>query len=84
MLPFVDEKRLFKALKPYYKLLTDEEKRRNLRGEDRLYVSRKNKGYGFIRGLYENHVNAGVESAISIDGMSGTVTISTQCVRTGG
>lgn len=84
LLPFVDEKRLFKALQPYYKLLTDEEKRRNMRGADRLYVSNKNNGYGFIRGLYTNRVTASVESAISIDGMAGTVTISNHCVKTGG
>lgn len=84
LLPFVDEKRLFKALKPYYKLLTDEERRRNLRGEDRLYVSSKNQGYGFIKGLYTNKVQADMESAICIDGMRGTVMISSQCVRSGG
>lgn len=84
MLPFVDEKRLFKALKPYYNLLSDEEIRRNLRGEDRLYVSNKNQGYGVIRGLYTNRVQADFETAISIDGMRGTVTISNQCVKTGG
>lgn len=65
-------------------MLTDEEKRRNLRGEDRLYVSNKNKGHGLIRGLYENRVNVDVESAILMDGMSGTITISNQCVRIGG
>lgn len=84
LLPFVDEERLFRALKPYYDLLTDEERRRNLRGDDRLYVSSKNQGYGFIRGLYDNKVNVDVESAILIDGMAGTVSISSQCVKTGG
>lgn len=84
MLPFVDETRLFKALKPYYKLLSEEEKRRNLRGEDRLYISTKNDGYDLIKALYMNRVKSNIETAILIDGMKGTVTISNQCVRTGG
>lgn len=84
LLPFVDEKRLFKALEPYYKLLSPEEVRRNQRGEDRLYVSNRNKGYGFIKGMYQNKVQTKVEAAISIDGMQGTVMVSEECVRDGG
>lgn len=83
-MPFVDEKRLFKALKPYYELLTPEEIKRNCRGEDRLYVSSKNHGYGTIKGLYTNQVQMNVESAINIDGMTGTVMISEECVTDGG
>lgn len=83
-MPFVDEKRLFKALEPYYKLLSSEEIRRNCRGEDRLYVSSRNKGYGFLKGLYANKVQVNVESAVSMDGMQGTVMVTDECVRVGG
>ncbi|KAG7200142.1 hypothetical protein KM043_000580 [Ampulex compressa] len=34
LLPFVDEKRLFKTLEPYYERLTEAEKKRNIRGFD--------------------------------------------------
>ncbi|CAG9789533.1 unnamed protein product [Diatraea saccharalis] len=52
LLPFVDETRLFKALEPYYKDLTQAEKLRNIRGHDRLYVCTGNKSYEFLSGLY--------------------------------
>ncbi|CAK1547505.1 unnamed protein product [Leptosia nina] len=58
LLPFVDETRLFKALEPYYKDLTQAEIQRNIRGHDRLYVSTGNKSYEFLLGLYQG---AGVE-----------------------
>lgn len=53
LLPFVDENRLFKALEPYYKELTQAEIQRNIRGHDRLYVSTGNQSYEYILGLYE-------------------------------
>ncbi|KAK9497375.1 hypothetical protein O3M35_004707 [Rhynocoris fuscipes] len=48
LLPFVDEARLRKSLKPYYHLLTKDEQRRNTRGNDRLYVSRGADCFEFI------------------------------------
>ncbi|CAK1583944.1 unnamed protein product [Parnassius mnemosyne] len=53
LLPFVDENRLFKALEPYYKDLSQAEKQRNMRGHDRLYVGPGQPSYDFVRGLYE-------------------------------
>ncbi|XP_050663999.1 5'-3' exoribonuclease 2 homolog [Leptidea sinapis] len=53
LLPFVDETRLFKALEPYYKELTQAEVKRNIRGNDRLYVSTGNQSYEFLLGLYQ-------------------------------
>ncbi|KAJ0173442.1 hypothetical protein K1T71_010591 [Dendrolimus kikuchii] len=53
LLPFVDEERLFKALKPYYADLTQAEIQRNIRGRDRFYVSTGNKSYEFLLGLYQ-------------------------------
>nr|CAD7419079.1 unnamed protein product [Timema poppensis] len=84
LLPFVDEKRLFKALEPYYESLTAAEKRRNVRGDDRLYVCLENSGYSFVKGLYENNLELHCETEICIDGMRGTVLIAEDCVRQGG
>ncbi|CAH0728655.1 unnamed protein product, partial [Brenthis ino] len=53
LLPFVDEARLFKALEPYYKDLTQAEIQRNIKGHDRLYVAPANKSYEFLQALYQ-------------------------------
>ncbi|XP_011881333.1 PREDICTED: 5'-3' exoribonuclease 2 homolog [Vollenhovia emeryi] len=84
LLPFVDEKRLFKALAPYYDSLTEAEKKRNVRGDDRLYVGMENKGYDFVKGLYANRIGFDKEVEISVDGMRGTVCLSEDCVSDGG
>ncbi|KAK0093039.1 hypothetical protein PV326_014447 [Microctonus aethiopoides] len=83
LLPFVDEKRLFKALEPYYDALTDAEKKRNMRGDDRLYIGLDNSGYDFIKGLYKNSIEPDVETEISIDGMRGIVLLAEDCVSEG-
>ncbi|KAG6799210.1 5'-3' exoribonuclease 2 [Apis mellifera caucasica] len=83
LLPFVDEKRLFKALEPYYDCLTEAEKIRNVRGDDRLYVGLGNSGYNFMKGLYTNHVRSDAETSICIDGMRGTVLLTDDCVGDG-
>lgn len=84
LLPFVDEKRLFKALEPYYKKLTPAEIKRNIRGDDRLYVSHQNSGYDLLKNLYIQKVDVEAECAVSIDGMQGTVLLSDVCVEVGG
>ncbi|XP_068081097.1 5'-3' exoribonuclease 2 homolog [Anabrus simplex] len=84
LLPFVDEKRLFKALEPYYDALTAAEKRRNVRGDDRLYVAPKNSGFVFVKGLYENKIFKEEEVDIGIDGMRGKVLLAEDCVSAGG
>lgn len=81
LLPFVDESRLFKALKPYYKLLSDGENKRNTRGDNRLYVSPSNEGFSFIRGLYQNEVDNSELVSISIQGMQGKVALDSECVE---
>ncbi|XP_043792293.1 5'-3' exoribonuclease 2 homolog isoform X1 [Apis laboriosa] len=83
LLPFVDEKRLFKALEPYYDCLTEAEKIRNVRGDDRLYIGLGNSGYNFMKGLYTNHVRSDAETSICIDGMRGTVLLTEDCVGDG-
>lgn len=84
LLPFVDEKRLFKALEPYYKKLSPAEIKRNIRGDDRLYVSTKNSGYDLLKNLYRQDLDKDAECAVSIDGMRGTVLLSDICVEDGG
>ncbi|XP_060826692.1 5'-3' exoribonuclease 2 homolog [Bombus pascuorum] len=83
LLPFVDEKRLFKALEPYYDCLTEAEKERNVEGDNRLYVGLGNSGYNFIKGLYTNHVLFDAETQICIDNMRGMVLLADDCVGDG-
>lgn len=58
--------------------------KRNVRGDDRLYVTVKNSGYDFIKGLYENEIDFTDEVNVSIDGMQGTVLLAEDCVVPGG
>lgn len=83
LLPFVDENRLRRAVAPKYELLTDEEKRRNIRGDDRLYIGNNNEGYSFVKEFVKN-AKATIESNISIDGMQGTILLSSDCVQQDG
>ncbi|XP_055848114.1 5'-3' exoribonuclease 2 homolog [Episyrphus balteatus] len=71
LLPFVDERRLFKALKPYYPLLTDAEVQRNKCGDSRLYISTENDRYKTLKSHYKNNIELDVEVPISIQGMGG-------------
>ncbi|XP_071453588.1 5'-3' exoribonuclease 2 homolog [Hetaerina americana] len=80
LLPFVEEKRLHKALEPYYKLLTDSERKRNVRGDDRLYIREAHDSYRFCLGLYENKMAHDVETDILTQGMRGKVLLSNDCV----
>ncbi|XP_052743971.1 5'-3' exoribonuclease 2 homolog [Bicyclus anynana] len=91
LLPFVDESRLFKALEPYYKELTQAEIYRNIKGHDRLYVAPSNKSYDFLLALYQD---AGSELRQLIDseqrytfrceGVRGDVMLSADSVCIGG
>ncbi|XP_045174947.2 5'-3' exoribonuclease 2-like isoform X2 [Mercenaria mercenaria] len=57
LLPFVDEKRLWKALDTVYPDLTDAEIKRNIRGNDRLFVSQSHPAHSFLEALYEENRN---------------------------
>ncbi|GAB1600843.1 5'-3' exoribonuclease 2-like [Argonauta hians] len=75
LLPFVDETRLKKALGTVYEDLTSEEKLRNTRGSDRLFVGCKNPAHSFFDSLYEQNLY-NVKSEVNpklTDGMAGTV-----------
>lgn len=52
LLPFVDEDRLLKALKPVDSSLTNEEKKRNKHDYDRLFIHKKNPCFLQLRRLY--------------------------------
>lgn len=80
LLPFVDEKRLFKALEPYYPQLSDAERKRNMRGDDRLYVATNNEGYDLLSSLYKQQIDKSAECAVAIQGMRGTVLLSDDCI----
>jgi 5'-3' exoribonuclease 2 len=49
-----------------------------------MYVTLKNSGYDFIKGLYENKIDFNDEVNVSIDGMQGTVLLAEDCVTPGG
>ena len=66
LLPFVDEVRLKAALEPLYEALTAEENRRNMRGDDRLYVREGHKGYNLLRTIYTENFEQDIE--IQLDG----------------
>ncbi|KAH8333486.1 hypothetical protein KR059_000230 [Drosophila kikkawai] len=72
LLPFVDEKRLFKALVPYYEQLTGEEVRRNKRGENYLYISTSSPHYNKVQKLTQKSTEDEF-NAISFSGMRGTL-----------
>ncbi|XP_059048096.1 5'-3' exoribonuclease 2 homolog [Achroia grisella] len=91
LLPFVDETRLFKALEPYYKELTQAEIQRNIRGHDRLYVSPANNSYEYVSGLHgaagrqlRDLVERGQRYPYRCDGVRGDVMLSADCVCIGG
>lgn len=54
LLPFVDEARLKKAIEPLIPKLNPEEKKRNQRGDDYLFVSRSNPLYDYFLEFYND------------------------------
>ncbi|XP_059473888.1 5'-3' exoribonuclease 2 homolog isoform X2 [Neocloeon triangulifer] len=83
LLPFVDETRLFPALEPYYEKLTEAEKRRNVRGDDRLYVSNHHSESNFLNILYESG-NFEQEFERVIEGVRGNLLLAQDRVSYGG
>lgn len=77
LLPFVDERRLIRAVKPLYDDLTDEEKKRNKRGDDRMYVSSSCTGFADLTALYKKRkANDGDDdetTEVCIEGVRGLV-----------
>ncbi|KAH8028995.1 hypothetical protein HPB51_021850 [Rhipicephalus microplus] len=53
LLPFVDEKRLLETVQTVYPHLTEDERKRNTRGDDVFYVRKGHRGYSYLLGLYE-------------------------------
>ncbi|KAJ8684644.1 hypothetical protein QAD02_020437, partial [Eretmocerus hayati] len=84
LLPFVEEERLFSALEPFYGLLSEVEGRRNVRGDDRLYLAPNNSGFSFLEGLYSAGISYQSEIEVCVDGMRGTILPSEDCIDTGG
>lgn len=80
----MDEERLFNALEPLYSELTDAEIKRNIRGDDRLYLGPKHGQYSYLRTLYTTGLNMDQENAFSAEGMRGSIILSDVCVSEGG
>uniref|UniRef100_A0A0B7BM97 Xrn1 helical domain-containing protein n=1 Tax=Arion vulgaris TaxID=1028688 RepID=A0A0B7BM97_9EUPU len=75
LLPFVEETRLRKTLESVYPDLTTLERKRNIRGEDRLFIGIHHPAYAFLEGLYEGQTTT---EPVPIDtkltqGMAGNV-----------
>lgn len=78
LLPFVDETRLHEALKSVYPDLTQAERKRNILGADKLFLSSSNSAYEFLEGLYEGGGATDKENAVQLEtkytnGMAGLV-----------
>ncbi|XP_017151796.1 5'-3' exoribonuclease 2 homolog [Drosophila miranda] len=73
LLPFVDEKRLFKALVPYYTQLTGAEVKRNKQGHNFLYISNSSPHYKKVKKITESTDSEDQCNAISFNGMRGTI-----------
>nr|XP_053647006.1 5'-3' exoribonuclease 2 homolog [Cherax quadricarinatus] len=87
LLPFVDENRLKKALSKVYDLLTPEEKRRNTRGDSRMYISVKHEAFSQLSDMYRMGMNLNTTVPVSgkeYQGMQGTVLLATDCVEPNG
>lgn len=86
LLPFVDEVRLKRALESVYPMLTAEEKRRNMRGDDRMYVRENHRGFNLLRAIYTDGFEKDTEIQIDgqlFGGVRGRVLFSTENLETG-
>ncbi|CAG5126627.1 unnamed protein product, partial [Candidula unifasciata] len=86
LLPFVDETRLHKALETVYPDLTPQERKRNTKGHDRLFIGLHHPAYAFLEGLYEGRRTL---EPIPIDtkltqGMAGDVWCDEYCIPKNG
>ncbi|KAG1674258.1 5'-3' exoribonuclease 2 [Nymphon striatum] len=86
LLPFVDEQRLLTTLKEYYPLLTEDEKKRNMLGNDLLYVRKGHDSFDFFVGLYEGR---NFEEKFDLDplllqGVGGTALLAEKAVMPNG
>ncbi|XP_052865741.1 5'-3' exoribonuclease 2 homolog [Anopheles cruzii] len=74
LLPFVDEKRLFRATDPKVPLLTEEEKLRNINGDAKLFVVPGSPGYRTLAGLcVGDDVDYEREIAVTVDCVQGLI-----------
>ncbi|KAK7103968.1 5'-3' exoribonuclease 2-like [Littorina saxatilis] len=89
LLPFVDETRLHQGLQSVYPDLTEAERKRNILGSDKLFLSIKNQAYSFFEALYEGGGPQTKAEAAQIEtthtnGMGGIVWCDSLRVETGG
>jgi len=82
LLPFIEEKRLLKAMTPLYDQLTEEEVRRNKWGSNLLFVSGDHSLHPFVESLYAKRKSNDplpLEPRLS-RGMAGSVLPDPQCI----
>ena len=85
LLPFVDEDRLKNTLKSVYPKLTEEEKRRNKLGDDRLYIRDCHAGFNLLHSIFTEDFDKEQEVQLDaklFEGMSGRVLFSSDCIET--
>lgn len=78
LLPFVDEKRLLKTLESVYSTLTDEEKMRNQRGPNRIFIGRNHPSFAFFEQVSTAENDNGPVEMVDVDpsllnGVSGKI-----------
>uniref|UniRef100_A0A182N5J5 5'-3' exoribonuclease n=1 Tax=Anopheles dirus TaxID=7168 RepID=A0A182N5J5_9DIPT len=74
LLPFVDEKRLFKATDPKVPELTQAERLRNENGDAKLFLLPGSNGYRMLAGLYDgDDVDYEREIPVSVDHVQGVI-----------
>uniref|UniRef100_A0A0N4Z1P4 5'-3' exoribonuclease n=1 Tax=Parastrongyloides trichosuri TaxID=131310 RepID=A0A0N4Z1P4_PARTI len=85
LLPFIDQDRLLACLKKHADGLTEDEKRRNIRGENTIYVSKTHPAYNQIRALYETNSDITWISlnTSSNNGVSGLIAKMQDCINPG-
>ncbi|CAI2324874.1 unnamed protein product [Caenorhabditis sp. 36 PRJEB53466] len=85
LLPFVDEQRLLKTLESVYPTLTDEEKERNTRGPNRIFIGRNHKSFEFFQQIAQSGEGAEMVDLDPslLNGVSGKIAADSTAVAPG-
>uniref|UniRef100_A0A8R1I1F0 XRN_M domain-containing protein n=1 Tax=Caenorhabditis japonica TaxID=281687 RepID=A0A8R1I1F0_CAEJA len=84
LLPFVDELRLLKTLESVYPTLSDEEKQRNTRGPNRIFIGRNHPSFEFFKTISESEAVEMVDlDPTLLNGVSGKISADATAVAPG-
>jgi 5'-3' exonuclease len=78
---------LKRSLEPVYPLLSAEERRRNVRGDDRLYIRENHRGYGLLTSVFTPDFDKDTEIQLDgqlFEGMRGRVLYSYDSIEPDG